>query len=433
MKYVSKKRAHGSNGISGPRYPGIAQSALWLTSPLKFLDKCQSKYGDVFKLNLLGWSEHLIVADPNFVKEIMKSQGITMQAGKGNMILKNMLGEESVLIADGNDHTSKRRALIETVSRKRVSAAIQAAEPSINDLISTHIKKYGRKLNLVSLTREMSLTYVITLIAGPQKVEEIQKLTRLFDRVLGVSGTIDAIYGFNKINRLPLLPERFGKRKFQDIDDALLNLIEKSSNIDADNHSAIQSLRGSLLSKKSLLNQVMSLIIAGADTTATACLWGFLWMANKETTLHQYREAIEANDKDFENSFYLESLRIVPVFEIVSRGLRSSYSYKGMQVSQNTLVSPCIYLIHRNPKIYADPLEFIPDRFIGWKPKPWEFFPYGLGGRKCIGALFAEQQFKSIFKKLLVESHGRIQASEDINPARKHLTIFPKGSMSITL
>jgi cytochrome P450 family 135 len=150
------------------------------------------------------------------------------------------------------------------------------------------------------------------------------------------------------------------------------------------------------LSDAELRDEVMTLLIAGHETTATALAWAFERLVRHP----QVMERARSGDDDYLDAVVKETLRIRPVVADVVRTLTSEAEVGGYTLPKGTVVLPAVALVQRSES-YGDPLEFRPERFLDGSPPPYSWIPFGGGVRRCIGAAFATLEMKTVLREVL--------------------------------
>jgi cytochrome P450 len=153
-----------------------------------------------------------------------------------------------------------------------------------------------------------------------------------------------------------------------------------------------------------LRDELVTLLLAGHETTATAAAWAVERLVRHPEKLARLVAEIDAGETDeYLTAVVHETLRVRPVVPIVARRLTGELRLGADLLPEGTRVAPCIYLTNRNPKVYENPREFVPERFLGSAPDTFSWIPFGGGIRRCIGASFALQEMKLILATILAE------------------------------
>jgi cytochrome P450 len=198
---------------------------------------------------------------------------------------------------------------------------------------------------------------------------------------------------------------------------------------------------GAPLSEDEVHDELVTLLVAGHETTATALAWSLRWLATDAALVGRLRDAIASANGDplaiakleLLDGTVKESLRLQPVVPLVGRVLQEPGTFGRVSLPRGALVAPSIYLVHRRPELYPEPERFHPDRFRAFKPSPWEWLPFGGGLRKCIGAAFAMYEMKMVLAALLPRVDFQLADESAVRPVRRGITITPAHGLPIVV
>jgi cytochrome P450 len=195
---------------------------------------------------------------------------------------------------------------------------------------------------------------------------------------------------------------------------------------------------GRTLSEDELLDELVTLLVAGHETTATSLAWALRWVLADRPLLGRLNAEIASAGGDplrlskleLLDATVKETLRLQPVIPLVGRVLLEPAKLGPLELDADVMVAPSIYLVHQRESLYPNPKRFNPDRFMGWKPAPWEWLPFGGGMRRCIGATFAIYEMKMALAAILPRVSMHL-AAEKITIARRGITITPSGGLPV--
>ncbi|MBL8740500.1 MAG: cytochrome P450, partial [Myxococcales bacterium] len=201
---------------------------------------------------------------------------------------------------------------------------------------------------------------------------------------------------------------------------------------------------GQPMSDQELRDELVTLLVAGHETTATALTWAFRWLLDQPGTFADVRAAVDALGPspsteaiakcDLLDGAAREALRLVPVIPLVGRLLKQPMELGGYQLEPGTVVACSIYLAHRRPEAYPRPTEFDPTRFLGKKSSAYEFFPFGGGLRRCIGMAFALSEMKIVLARMLALADLRLATpGRGVAMVRRSITITPEHGLLVTM
>jgi cytochrome P450 family 135 len=190
---------------------------------------------------------------------------------------------------------------------------------------------------------------------------------------------------------------------------------------------------GSSMDDSELRDQLMTLLLAGHETTATALAWTFDLLLRNPAVLHRLRQELDAEADDYLRAVISESLRLRPVIALAGRRLHSELPVNGYMLPAGTDVTPAIWLTHTRPDLYPDPLAFRPERFLDNPPKTYGWIPFGGGVRRCLGAAFAEFEMRVVLREVLGRCELRLARRAPERIARRNITFSPRHGTPVTV
>jgi cytochrome P450 len=401
---------------AGPALPPVVQIALWAFRPVPFLRSCGKKYGDTFTIRFPAYPPFVFTSDPGVVADAFSGDPATFLTGQGNRILKPLLGEESLLLLDGEKHHRRRRAVMPPFH----GAALKAAGEGMREVTLRHLERWPADRvrpvlpGLAALTLEVIVETVIGVRDGARRDLLCATLTRLL--ALGTRPGVFFFVGRSGDVRLSGLQKRLGRMS------PLGMFLERKRAVSALLHEEIARRRregergggvlalllraraedGSALTGEELHDELMTLLVAGHETTATALAWILHRLAtHPDVRARAVAEADAGVESRYLDAVILETLRLHPVVPLVVRRLAEARTVGGLPVPAGAIVSPNIWMTHRRPDLWPDPERFDPGRFLGPAPRPHHFFPFGGGNRICVGRAFALQEMRIVLGELL--------------------------------
>jgi len=390
----------------GPRLPAAAQTLRWAVRPAAFMERCLRTHGECFTLRLAPLGEVVFVADPAAIRQVFTAPPERMRAGEGNAILRPVVGPGSVLLADGEDHLRKRRLLLPPFHGERLRR--QAGR--IARAAAREVERWprGRPFALRPRLQSIALEVIAGTVLGLDDDPRERQLRRLLGRLLDVSAAhpVVALTPWLQRDLGPWSPWARFVRARAETDAAIFALIARrrrdpSAATRDDILSALLEARddhGRALSDAELRDELVTLLVAGHETTATALAWAFERLLRHPVAWARLAAEAASADGDYIDAVIKETLRVRPVFSIVVRRLAAGMEIAGHPLPAGTVLAPCAYLTHRLPRLYPDPLAFRPERFLGRAPEPYAWIPFGGGTRRCLGASFAVLEMKEVLR-----------------------------------
>lgn len=406
--------------------PKAVQLWHWMKRPLQFLEENRAKYGTAFFVHLSGLPKILMLADPASIREIFKLFHDDLDLADDNQILQPIVGAQSVLFLKGKTHYEVKKRLMLYFSGQRLTRF----ESTIESLVSDAVKGWSREeeFELTRSCQELAYKVICSLLFPELSTKESDTLNKnLLELVLAVSSPLKALLLFNPILRRDWGPwSPGGKLKSQR--EKVLTLLRKylenlhTSGQTADNSLvlAIEEIARAFSQDGDsfVMDQVVTLLVAGFETTASALSWSIYALAT-----FGWEESVPFT------AFINEVLRYFPIAPIAfTRVACKNMTLQGISIPEGTFLSPCMYLVHRDENTFAETNVFNPKRFVEKDYSPFEFFPFGGGLRKCLGAALAVQEMK-VLLHAVHEYDIKLRSRDRAEPKRRVVTLEPNRPM----
>jgi cytochrome P450 len=427
-------RGKGKVDLPGPRIPAIAQGVAFYVRPVAFARALRRRYGPDFRIDLPPFGETAYLSDPDSIKAVFTG-GDAFRAGEANWVLRPILGDHSVLLLDGDEHLAQRRMLLPPFH----GDAVRAYADTVRDITLENVATWPRREPFVvrKHTHRITLEVIMRAVIGVRAPDRLDTLRGLLKRLVAISD-LDVImfalfphFGDGKIAR------RFPPYSIRDQVHAFLD-----EEIDARRASAapgtdVLSLLvaardedGRALSNEELRDEIITLLVAGHETTATALAWAFERLSRNPRVLARLYEEIDAAESDdYVEAVCRETLRVRPVIQDVMRRVKEDVEVNGHRIERGAMAMPAIMLAQVDGKTYAEPDEFAPERFLDAKPGTYTWLPFGGGTRRCIGAAFALMEMKTVLKTVLQQIQLATTRAPGERPRIRHVTLVPhKGA-----
>jgi len=442
----------------GPRRPALLQTWAWIRRPCELMDSCAARFGRIFTIRFVRGRRFVLVADPDIVKEVFAAPPATFDSG--NKSFEAFAGPASLFVLAGPRHGRHRRLLTPPFVGKRMRAYGGLLIDITRRALAT--EPAGRPFRGHELFGRVALEAIFRAVFGMEEAEKLEAIAALVARLTGPWTALLAFLPGLHVDLGPWSPwGRFLrlKRAFDDIlhaeirraradalarrprEDILAKLVE--AKVDA------RSETESPLGDDELRDELTTLLIAGHETTAVSLAWAARRiLGDPEVEARARAEIAGATGgaplaaEHLARLPYLEAcceetLRIQPIVPIAPRLLAAPLRVGPHDLEPGTSVAPCMYLIHRDPALYPDPLRFRPERFQdeAARPPPHRFFPFGGGFRLCIGHAFAIYEMKAILATLLAEASPALAPGAPPADAyeRKGILVAPRGGPPLVL
>ncbi|NJN29781.1 MAG: cytochrome P450, partial [Synechococcales cyanobacterium RM1_1_8] len=435
----------------GPSSPLLVQTFQQLLNPLTYLAQQRAQYGDVFTLKFAGTPPLVVIADPKVIQELFTANPRQFDSGEGNRaFLESWVGQNSLLVLDGDRHARQKRLLMPPFHGDRMRAygeAIQAIAQQVCQDIPIDQPFIAREMTQ-RISLQVILRTVFGLEAGDRFTEMEQRLGSMVDSM--TSSVWRSLVVFLK----PLQQDLgawspWGKflRQQRAIDDLIYREIEERRAQDSGGEDVLSMMMaardedGQPMTDQELRDELMTLLIAGHETTATAIAWALYWIHR----LPEVREQLVAELKGWQGSGaaleavmklpYLsavcdETLRIFPVTLFTfARMPKQTIELGGYRFEPGAMLLPSVYLTHRREDLYPQAEQFRPERFLERQFSPFEYLPFGGSNRRCIGMAFAQYEMKLALATLLSEGRFESLDRDPVQAVRRGVTMAPAGAL----
>jgi len=423
----------------GPPLPGAVQTAIWSRQARRLLYACNDRYGDMFTLRIAGEGDWVILADPDAVKEVFTGDPTVFHAGEGNELLAPILGRNSLLVLDEQPHMRQRRLLLPAFHGERMQAYGQAME----EIAAAEIERWptGTPHKLRPRMQAITLDVILSTVFGVAEGERMAELRRALRGFLDLSTNPRLI-----LPGLLLGPERitgmgFYRRRIGRVDRLIYEEIaarRRAGDLEAreDVLSMLVGARhedGSPMRDEEMRDELLTLLVAGHETTATSLAWAVERLARHPEKLARLREEVEAGEDEYLTATIQETLRLRPVISIVIRRLTEAAEIGGRELPAGAAAVPSVYLVHRNPEVYPEPERFRPERFLESPPGTYTWIPFGGGVRRCLGASFAQFEMAVVLRELVSRHRIRPANSQPERIFRRAITETPRRDAEVIL
>jgi cytochrome P450 family 135 len=423
----------------GPPLPRVAQTAIWSRRARRMLYACQDRYGDMFTLKIVGEGTWVMLADPGAVKQVFTGDPRVFHAGEGNQLLEPLLGPHSLLVLDEKPHMSQRKLLLPPFHGERM----QAYEGIMREIAAREIATWPTRIPYELRPRMQALTLEIILrtVFGAREGEGLADLRDALRHYLGLLTDPRQLLpviavGPHRIRRLPWF------RRSMDRVDALIyrEIAARRSADDLEERDDVLSMLiaarhedGSPMGDEEIRDELLTLLTAGHETTATSLSWAVERLCRNPQRLERLREEVEAGEDAYLTATIQETLRLRPVIAGVIRRLTEPVEIGGYELPAGVKVVPAIYLVHRNPEVYPDPQSFRPERFLESPPGTYTWIPFGGGVRRCLGASFAQFEMAVVLKELVKRHRIRPADPRPERIFRRAITETPRHNAKVIL
>lgn len=418
----------------GPRLPTLLQTALFARFRKSFFPRLRDRYGDIFTIRLVPHSRVVVVLTrPEHIREVFGGSPGVMHAGEGNAVLAPIMGQHSLLLLDEDEHLAMRRQLMPAFNGQALRSYAALMARLADEEVATW--PVGQPFRLHERMRAVTLEIILQVVFGVTDQQRLARLRPLVDRIVNV-GPVVMLGGFYP-RLLGLPPWRTYARLLRQLDSILYDEIAARRLIpDLSGRDDVLSrlLVAGSWSDAELRDQLVTLLLAGHETTATALAWAFHELARRPEQLRQAQQAADDGDDSYLEAVAKESMRLQPVLYQVGRRLTEPFELAGYTLPRGTTLMAAIGLVHGTEEHYPGVGDFRPDRYLGDNPPaPGTWMPFGGGVRRCIGAGFSLVEATEILRAALRRYDVRAARTEP-EPARpRNVTLVPARGCEVLI
>ena len=433
----------------GPRTPGLYNLLFYILRPHAFFETYRRRYGDRFTVRLIGYGKFVFLSDPGAIEDVFKGDPDVLHSGEANALFAEILGTNSLLVLDGAEHKRQRVPQVPPFLGERMRTHTRTIHQAALECIGKW--KPGQTVRIETEMREITLNVILRSVFGISENDElIERLAEQTRALLYIGTHPMALLGALLPPRLQMwTPQgRRMRRDLRAVDSTIAELLTArrksvgNNNDDADDILSIlltmKHEDGTPLSDQELRDHLITLLLAGHDTTAVALAWAFRAILSRPEVLEkiraELREVFPDNDNEIhpdglERLPYLdavikETMRVHPIVAFVVRRLTRPFSAGGILYPAGVILAPATLLVHKRPDVFPAPDRFRPERFLDQKPNPYAWIPFGGGTRRCLGMFFALVEMRVVLATALSRVNLRLETPH-VGTRRSGILIAP--------
>ncbi|MDQ6914638.1 MAG: cytochrome P450, partial [Actinomycetota bacterium] len=422
----------------GSRAPAFVQTLRWIFRPEAFMRRNAERYGDTFTVSLGPGVNVIFLSDPATVGQVLQAPPEITRMGDINGLFRPILGAKSLLLLDGDEHLRQRRLLLPPFHGEHVQRYMETMERAAREEVDTWA--VGRPFALLPRLQAIALNVILRAVFGMDAGPRRDEMRALVARLLELCQSRSTMLPQLRVRLGGLSPWGRLMRCVGQVDEALFaEIARRRADPDSPNRGDVLSLllatrdeEGEPMTDQEVRDQLLTLLVAGHETTASAIAWAFERLLHRPETLARLVEELAAGREDYLDAVVKETLRLRPVLPIVARKLTEPFRLEGYRYDRGTVLMPCVFLVHRNPKVYDDPEEFHPERFLAQPPPTYAWIPFGGGVRRCLGASFALAEMRAVLRTVLT----RVELGAPGRPeriARRSFTFSPRRGARVVV
>ncbi|MDX2217194.1 MAG: cytochrome P450 [Oculatellaceae cyanobacterium bins.114] len=437
------------NCVPGPTW---LQLLSWIADPLKFQDRCRQRYGDIFTMRIGRNKAYTIVGEPQLIQEIF-SQDAKFDIGRGNALAEPLLGQNSLMMMDGDRHKRERKLLMPPFHGERLQTYANQICAIADQIISRC--PVGQPFVVRTVMQQISLELILQVVFGLSEGSRYQQLKPLLTEWLDMTDSPLR----SSLLFLKFLQQDWGtwspwgqmkqrqRQVYQLLQAEISDRRVQNNEGRVDVLSLMMAARdeqGNALTDEELKDELLTLLFAGHETVATTLSWAFYQThcqaAVQDKLIHEL-DSLGNNPSpmDVVQLPYLtavcqETLRMYPVLPVIfPRIAKTPVTLAGQSFDTNTVLMPSPYLVHYRDDLYPDSHLFKTELFLERQYSPWEFLPFGGGSRRCLGYALAQIEMKLVLATVLSHYQLTLLETKPVKMQRRGFTLAPAGGVRMVI
>jgi cytochrome P450 len=416
----------------------VVQTLIFWRWPHRYLEQCSARYGSRFTINPVGMEPMVFMSDPSDIRAIVTAPADTLHPGIGAAVIAPLVGKDSFMLIEEEQHMCGRKTILPAFHHK----LIEGHARMVSDVVEGELETWpvDREFAIHPYLCALTLRVILKTIFG----REDSRVAELHKRLLAMlSITASLALQEPQLRRLPgwhgswrgLLAERSA------VDGLMLSLIgDRARGSPAEGGILAMLLGaenpdGSLMSTRQVRDNLMSIVLAGHETTAAELAWAFQLLVHNPRVLEKLIDELDGGDgEEYLTATIQEVLRHRPVFLFaIPRVVMRPIEIGGWTYPPKTQLLGCIYLVHHDPEIYPEPHEFRPERFLGASPSTYAWLPWGGGRKRCPGLHLAMLEMKTVLRTVLATMTVRPASSKIEHPRWRSVIVTPHAGSRVVL
>jgi cytochrome P450 len=422
-----------------PSQSPLMQTMAWVFRPLAFMARNRERIGSAFSVQFVGFERPMVlISDPAAVKALYTERRNGLPPGR-SFSLEPILGARSVLLLEGDEHIARRRLMLPAFHGERM----RSYEGVVEEIVTAEIDSWplDREFPIHARMQAVTLEVILRAVFGVCDGPRLDRLRLLLRDLLVETGSA-------RLQLTSLVARRRGRdplaavrARLAQVDEALFaEIAEHRLRPDLVDRDDILSMLmtatfedGSEMDDKELRDQLMTLLLAGHETTATALAWTFDLLLRHPAELGRLRGSLENGEEAYLKATIAESLRLRPVIPLAGRRLAEDLVTDDLELPAGTDVTASIWLTHTDADLYPEPFAFRPERFLDQAPDTYAWIPYGGGVRRCLGASFAEFEMRIVLREVLTRASLRKADPSPEKTGRRNITLSPRAGTPVVV
>jgi cytochrome P450 len=414
----------------GPGPSRVLNTWRFQTRPTSFLEDARRRYGDVWMLRLVGHTDFVVVSDTKLIEEVFTADPTVLHTGSGTG--KPVMGPRSTIIVNEDEHEEMRRLLNplfrgESVQRYNNLTA-EIAEKKLAEW------PLNEERPVLPLMHSITMTVIMSAVFGVTEEDRQEALKERIDTLIEWGSGAARMSKMHRSQRLGKPAPKSLAVARDPLDEMCYEIIARAKedpNLEQRDDMLALLIKARYEGERPLTDQelrdhLVTLLIQGHASTGDALSWTLERLVRNPDVYERLRDEVRTGGDDYVDAVAKETLRIRPPLGICTRLVNKPFKLAEWELDPGTLIAPCIYLVHHDPKIYAEPEEFRPERFVGTKPGKYTWIPFGGGYRSCLGGFFAVHEIKTVLRVLAGQARFEPVVDEDDPVRLRRVGMSPK-------
>jgi cytochrome P450 family 135 len=421
----------------GPPLPAAIQAGLIWLDPIRFVHTCHRRYGDVFAIRIPVIGTLVFLTNPEHIRMVTRGDPAIFHAGEAAAPLAQVVGRHSLLVIDEDKHRRSRSLMLPAFHGDSVRR--QIAE--MIAIIAEEVARWpvGEPFQLYPRMQRLTLEVILRTVIGVQDRHRLAALRAALPPMMEIGSPVELIPPPRVLLRFGMWRRRAQRRaaavellndevrrcradpRLEQRTDALAMLVRSVGSA------------GQPMPDDELVDQLVTLLLAGHDTTATALSWAFERLTRHPDLLARTAQAAADGDEAWLDAVCKESLRVRPVVFEFGRKLTTDLQLGRYHLPAGVILAPSINLVQHSSRYYAEPDTFQPQRFLDQRPDPAVWLPFGGGVRRCLGATFAQVEMRTVLQEVLRRVELAATMAPDEPVRARHVTMVPRQGAVVTV
>ena len=421
----------------GPPLPAAIQAGLIWLDPIRFVHTCHRRYGDVFAIRIPVIGTLVFLTNPEHIRMVTRGDPSIFHAGEAAAPLAQVVGRHSLLVIDEDKHRRSRSLMLPAFHGDSVRR--QIAE--MIAITAEEVARWpvGEPFQLYPRMQRLTLEVILRTVIGVQDQHRLAALRAALPPMMEIGSPVELIPPPQVLLRFGMWRRR-AQRRAAAVE--LLNDEVRRCRADPQLEQRTDALAmlvrsvgsaGQPMPDDELVDQLVTLLLAGHDTTATALSWAFERLTRHPELLARTAQAAADGDEAWLDAVCKESLRVRPVVFEFGRKLTTDLQLGRYHLPAGVILAPSINLVQHSSRYYAEPDAFQPQRFLNQRPDPAVWLPFGGGVRRCLGATFAQVEMRTVLQEVLRRVELAATMAPDEPVRARHVTMVPRQGAVVTV